>query len=284
MPLAMTLDDISELDETTQTFYKKQGDKYVLDIGDGVSSHPEIEKLSSALKKERENAQELKKNLKQFKDTYQNIDPAKVDEMEQKLSEFQKQQEEEERKKAESKEQWSKLEKDLQEKHQQQLKAYEEKIQSLSQQNEETISAMQTSLEKEIKGKGIVSAIAENEGNLALLQPHVDPHVKVVEEDGTYNARVVDDKGQIRINDKGQPMSISELVSEMKQKPEFQGEGIFKKEKQDGGSGSAGNRGSETNTKNPWKKDQFNLTEQMKIFKEDPQLAERLKQEAGKGQ
>jgi hypothetical protein len=39
------------------------------------------------------------------------------------------------------------------------------------------------------------------------------------------------------------------------------------------GSGGAGNR----SVKNPFRKESFNLTEQMKIQKSDPQLAARLK-------
>jgi len=38
----------------------------------------------------------------------------------------------------------------------------------------------------------------------------------------------------------------------------------------------------QTGTYNPWKKDSFNLTEQARIFKENPELAQKLKAQAGK--
>lgn len=46
------------------------------------------------------------------------------------------------------------------------------------------------------------------------------------------------------------------------------------------GGGAQGNKGAQGGVTNPWKKDSFNLTEQGRIFREDPAKAERLKQEA----
>lgn len=48
-----------------------------------------------------------------------------------------------------------------------------------------------------------------------------------------------------------------------------------------GGAGSSGGGGGGGGMKNPWAKDSFNLTEQGKILKEKPELAKRLKAEAG---
>lgn len=45
---------------------------------------------------------------------------------------------------------------------------------------------------------------------------------------------------------------------------------------------NTGRGGKDHNTTNPWKKETFNLTEQGRIFKANPSLAERLKTEAGK--
>ena len=48
------------------------------------------------------------------------------------------------------------------------------------------------------------------------------------------------------------------------------------------GSGAPGNTGAQGQSKvNPWAKDQRNLTEQARLRREDPELAQRLQQEAG---
>lgn len=47
------------------------------------------------------------------------------------------------------------------------------------------------------------------------------------------------------------------------------------------GSGAPGNRGGSPSGDNPWKKDSLNLTAQGRIVRENPELAERLKAEAG---
>lgn len=47
------------------------------------------------------------------------------------------------------------------------------------------------------------------------------------------------------------------------------------------GGQASGNRSGGSRPANPWKKDSFNLTEQGIILRSDPQLAERLKAEAG---
>lgn len=47
------------------------------------------------------------------------------------------------------------------------------------------------------------------------------------------------------------------------------------------GTGASGGKGGGTGTVNPWKKEHWNMTKQGAIMKENPQLAARLKAEAG---
>ena len=61
--------------------------------------------------------------------------------------------------------------------------------------------------------KAAVAAIAAAKGVPELLPPHVQKHVKV---DENYNVQVVDAKGDPRVNGKGEPLSISDLIAEMK--------------------------------------------------------------------
>lgn len=72
-----------------------------------------------------------------------------------------------------------------------------------------------------------VTAITREEGNALLLMPHVRSQVKTTEvtrEDGrkAFEVEVIDKDGDRRYSPAtGQPMTIDELVVEMKGKPEF---------------------------------------------------------------
>jgi hypothetical protein len=66
------------------------------------------------------------------------------------------------------------------------------------------------------------SALAEAKGSPKVLLPHIKAHVRVMQEEGQFVARVVDGKGNPRIGDaQGNPMTIKQLVDELKQDPDF---------------------------------------------------------------
>jgi len=62
------------------------------------------------------------------------------------------------------------------------------------------------------------TAIAREEGIPDLLMPFVEQQIKVSEADGKFNVNVVDADGEIRYGATGGPMSVTELVQEMKTK------------------------------------------------------------------
>ncbi|MCV5209767.1 hypothetical protein OFC00_33315, partial [Escherichia coli] len=74
--------------------------------------------------------------------------------------------------------------------------------------------------------------------------PVIRRHIKVVEEEGRFVRRIVDDEGDVKVNGKGEPMTISELVTEMRNNDlyarAFDGEGR-------GGSGAPANPGGNGN-------------------------------------
>jgi hypothetical protein len=86
------------------------------------------------------------------------------------------------------------------------------------------------------------SAIQEANGNVNLLLPFVEQRVKITETtSGRHVAEVLDDEGRARIDAKGDPVSISSLVEEMKTQevyaPLFSGAGAR-------GAGSQGSEGA----------------------------------------
>jgi hypothetical protein len=81
---------------------------------------------------------------------------------------------------------------------------------------------LRSSLEKKLVDAEATAAIAAAKAPAKVLLPHIKAQVKVVEEDGEYVVHVVDSKGNQRIGDaKGTPMTIAQLVDEMKTDPEF---------------------------------------------------------------
>lgn len=86
---------------------------------------------------------------------------------------------------------------------------------------DEALAAMQASLEEYLVDSASIKAIAELDGVVDLLLPHVKRHIKVVQDNGKYAARVFNDKGDTRVNAKGEPLTIQDLVAEMRSNEVF---------------------------------------------------------------
>jgi len=86
--------------------------------------------------------------------------------------------------------------------------------------------ARETALQNQLYGMLVTSeatkAITDNKGIPELLMPFVKDQVQVVEQDGKLNAYVVDEEGSQRYSGTtGSPMTINELVVEMKGQKQF---------------------------------------------------------------
>ncbi|RKG68637.1 hypothetical protein D7V80_11605 [Corallococcus sp. CA054B] len=83
------------------------------------------------------------------------------------------------------------------------------------------VERMRGSLHKHLVEAEATAAIAEMKGSAVLLLPHVQKHVKVIEEGGGFLARVVDAEGDPRGNGKGGFLTIREFVGELKKDTNF---------------------------------------------------------------
>lgn len=81
--------------------------------------------------------------------------------------------------------------------------------------------ALQNQLYTLLVENNATAAIAELKGTPELLLPFVKTQVRVVEEDGNFKVQVVSPTGEVRYGPTGQPMTIKELVSEMKSQEKF---------------------------------------------------------------
>lgn len=77
-----------------------------------------------------------------------------------------------------------------------------------------------TALQNQLYGlmveNAATAAVAELKGIPELLMPFIKSQVKVVEEDGAFKVTVIDGQGEVRYGSTGSPMTIKELVTEMK--------------------------------------------------------------------
>jgi len=82
--------------------------------------------------------------------------------------------------------------------------------------------ALQNQLYGLLVENAATTAVAEAKGVPDLLLPFIKNQVKVIEEDGKFNVYVIDPAGDRRYSGiTGQPMSIKELVAEMKANEKF---------------------------------------------------------------
>lgn len=105
----------------------------------------------------------------------------------------------------------------------------------------EKISKRSDALQGQLYGllveNAATAAISELKGVPELLMPFVKTQVNVLEEDGEFRVFVVDAQGDRRYSGvTGQPMSIKELVAEMKANEKFGR--LFESDQQQGGGGT----------------------------------------------
>ena len=190
---------LEEVPEAQRDLYLKLGDgTYKLDA-EGVE---DVKGLKSALEKEREEAKRLRGVAEKYKD----VDP-------EKYRELIAQAEEADRKTLEAKGQYETLLTQIKEKHKKELDAAKAETGEVT-----------AELESYLVDNAAVLAITEAKpkGGPRLLLPHVKAQVRVMKVDGRRVARVVNEKGEVRIADSnGAPMTIPQLVAEMRESKEF---------------------------------------------------------------
>lgn len=144
-----------------------------------------------------------------------------------------------------------------------------------------TVTQMEGTLRTHLMEAAAKTAIAEAKGKVKPLLPYVLQKLSFVNESGQYVVRVVDEDGETRVTKDGRDMGIRELVEELKSDNDFSG--LFEGTGTSGSGSrpnSGGGGGGGSPTKNPWAKDTSNLTEQMRITRENPALAKKLQAQA----
>lgn len=197
LKLKISAEEWSALDEAIKALYSENGNEYVLSV-DGIE---DTSGLKSALDKERKARADFEKMAKKFGDI--GMTPEEI-------AELVKKQEEAERQKMESKGEWDKLKVQLLESHKKETDELKTELSTLKDEYESSI------IEREA-----ISAISSAKGFTQLLLPHVKMRIRAVKEDNRYHVRVIDKDGVPRMNSKGEFLSVSDLVAEMRESEIF---------------------------------------------------------------
>ncbi len=209
MALKYSIEKIDDVEESFRTFYVEKNGKFVLDLEGAPSSEDKTGYLAN-LAAERKRRQELERQVKKWEALGKTDEEladlvAKHEEMVAKL-------EEDELDKSKKKGEIEKILAQVNEKNANAIK----KLQAeMAAEREEKVTLRQR-FEDRLVDNEAITAIASNNGFPELLIPIVRKHMKVVDEEGQPKIIVVDNKGEPRVNGKGEPLSVAEMVAEMK--------------------------------------------------------------------
>ncbi len=238
MGLKAVVSKIEDIPEGFRGLYKQaDGGKLVLDVEpvEGFALE-DVGGLKSALSGEREAKRaaeakltELSGSLKSF----EGLDPAETRKKLTKLDELLKidPEKEADRLARERVEGW--------------IAGEGKKYQGEIEKREQRIASLSSALSKEMIEAKAVTAITSEKGRIKPLMPHVLARTRIREIDGQHVAEVLDEKGNPRIGSAdGKPMTISELVRELKADPDFAGNFEGSGHSGSGSHGGSGHPGS----------------------------------------
>ena len=238
--------EVATLDKVPPDFqglYKQDGEKFILDTENAAtkSAVSAITRLNEALKASRAEA-------KNFKG--QKVDLSALSEFgtspEEIMAGFKSKTEELETKLAgndEAKLNLDKVREDLAKGHAKDMEGRTIKIDALS-----------TQLNKVMVESVAKSAVNEAKGDVDLLMPFVTTQVKNVDDNGEFKVFVVDAQGDKRFSGvTGEPMSIVELVNEMKGSDKYAK--LFTSEQKSGGGMPPGASNKSLGTQKPNQED-----------------------------
>jgi len=225
MALKAILDSLEGAEALKDHYTEKDG-KFYLNVEpvNGFALE-DITGLKTALSKERGSRETLERAAAKWKD----LDPDKARDALARLAEIA----DLDPKKEADKIALAKIEelkKQLLDKHSNELKTREDRAATLLRQ-----------IESLLIDSAATAALAESKGSVDLLLPHVRSQVRVKEQDGKFSVEVINSEGNTRVNNAANPMTIAELVAEMKASEKFGR--AFEASGQSGGGAKGGGGG-----------------------------------------
>lgn len=239
MGLEKNLESLEDLPEGLRSLYvEKEEGQYELSIDPKELEDAIAPSLKSALQKERQNARQREREAKEWKRKLEAFgDDADPETLLEELETLRKSKESFEKTKGKDDNAVEQVRKQLQDEFGKTLKA-----------KDENLAKLQGQLTSLLVDSAATSAISELKGVPKLLLPHVKRMTEVVEEDGKYEVRVLNEKGEHRVDSNGDYLTIKGLVEELRSDDvfarAFDGDNVS-----GGGTPSSGIRGGGAATK-----------------------------------
>lgn len=203
MALKLIVKTIEEVDEAMRPLYVERDGAWHLDA-EGFDEHPSVAKY----KQQQEAARRAERAMKTQVEKWEKL--GKTDE---EIAALIAAEEHNKQTALERAGEWDKLKEQMNKKHQDEIKRWE----GLTEAEKQNNSKLKGKLERYLIDAQATAAIAAAEGEPELLLPIVKRFMKVEEDDnGEFYTSIVDDKGGARVNGKGDPLSLAELLAEMK--------------------------------------------------------------------
>lgn len=224
MALRLIIDKLEDVEEALRGLYEEKDGKFHL-IVDGIEDNTSIK---ADLRKANKEAAERRKQLEAWARLGKT-----PDEIEELVAAAARAEED----KLKGAGEWDKLKNQMNEAHKRALDAKDAVIAT----KDGEVAAMRKSLESHLIVAQATAEIAAAKGEPELLLPVVQRFMKVNEENGNYSTQIVDAKGDPRVDAKGNPLSLSALMTELRANEKygraFEGSG------QSGGGMPPGNGG-----------------------------------------
>jgi hypothetical protein len=200
MELEQSIESLDGVAEPLRVLYSpnEDGKGYKLAVDPSQLEEALVPGLKSALQKEREQRKKMERSANDLKSQFEGVDL-------EEYQELRKLKDETERKKLETAGEWDKLKEQINTQHKKELDKREQREGQLLGQ-----------IQKLIVDNVATSAIAGAKGEPELLLPHIRSRTAVVEENGEFEVRVLNNKGEPRVNADGEYMTITDLITEMR--------------------------------------------------------------------
>lgn len=228
MKLKSQYDKQEDIPEALREYYEEKDGKWVLDSD---FQQVDTRRLTNDLATERRKRQEFEAKVRKWEEL------GKTDE---EIAELIAKSAELETQTLERKGEWDKLRQQMVDTHNAALKKLNDKLTE----KDAEIKRRDQSIQNLLIDTSATAAIAANEGDPELLMPFVRNQLRVIEDEGKHKVQIVDAQGGPRVNGKGEPLSVAELVAEMRQNEKygrlFKGSGASGGGTPPGGGGGGG--------------------------------------------
>jgi hypothetical protein len=208
MALKTVIDKLEDVPEAVRGEYTEKDGKFHLSL----EGYEDPAKVQKALDVERVARAKIEKELKEQKKVWEKLGKT-PDEIEKLVAEARNNEQAQLEKAGE----FEKVKTQILEQAERDKKALQDKLAS----KDGEIHALKVSLQNQLVDVEATAAIASAKGEPILLLPAIQRRTKVVEEGGKHVVKVLDAKGDPMVDGKGNPLTIVDLVSELKQDKVF---------------------------------------------------------------